>query len=66
MDTSFNAGQAIQAVSVSTTRQFGAIAIGSYVQVVRIDGDELLGHCSLESDSSGRSTFTTSDVAWIQ
>ena len=64
MDTSFNAGQAIQAVSVSTTRQFGAIAIGSYVQVVRIDGDELLGHCSLESDSSGRSTFTTSDVAW--
>ena len=64
MDKSFNAGQAIQAVSVSSTKQLCAIACGSYVQVIRIDGDELQSHCNLGSNSSGRSTFTTSDVAW--
>ena len=34
------------------------------MQVLRIDGDEVLSHCNLESNSSVRSTFTTSDVAW--
>ena len=64
MVNSFSAGQAIQAVSVSANKLFCAIACGSYVQVLRIDGDEVLSHCNLESNSSVRSTFTTSDVAW--
>jgi hypothetical protein len=62
-DTSiFNTGQTIQAVSVSASKQFGAIACGSYVQVLQIDGAEVLSQCNLESKSCG--SYTTSDVAW--
>jgi WD repeat-containing protein 24 len=64
MRNSFSAGQSIQAVSVSSTKLFGAIACGSYVQVLKIDGDEVLSQCNLDSNSSGNSTFTTTDVAW--
>lgn len=50
----FNAGQPIQAVSVSVNKQFAAIACGSYVQVLKIDGNEILNQCNLESNSSGK------------
>ena len=64
MKNSFSSGQAIQAVSVSSTKKFGAIACGSYVQVLRIDGDELQTQCNLDFSSSGNGAFTTTDVAW--
>lgn len=64
MRNSYSAGQAIQAVSVSATKQFTAIAFGSYIQVIRIDGDNLESQCNLVSNSSGNSTMITTDVAW--
>ena len=58
----FTVGEAISQVAVH--EPYAAVACGCFVQLVRVDGDQVTTECSLEVRHGTSSSFTITDVAF--
>ena len=58
----YSTGEVIQAVTVH--EPFVAVACGTFIQILRVDGDVVTIECNLEVRQGNSSSFTTTDVAF--
>ena len=58
----YSTGEVIQAVTVH--EPFVAVACGTFVQILRVDGDVVTIECNLDVRQGNSSSFTATDVAF--